>query len=520
MGKLFRPRKPKLATVLLLVPVLLVIALAKLGDRTSTSEGSIRYAGYFDQAYERFLSSTDPASRQSQLDLMALSLKRIKRPRLDGDRVLKFATATDDQQLIVDGLGKAWSKENSAKLTSQTNLAAELVRTLASDDDLQQTNEVAIALLRDFPSRTGDENANRPASAPYLRHLKRHFASLRPEIRVRLLDAYFVASLLVDQRESIDGLSQKLSEVELAMSTMAFEPDAKREADQILEAVSELIQLPSERDLFYGTLEHSPLFFGSITRAAVVGDWASVGSQLAESSRGKSKSSSWYRQNARVMATLLTLVLMDRFERGAPLDHQWLDGLDLCFRLNGSDANLCRFVRSIVYQKPSTNGSKPTLEPERLKKALEVMDGNPASNASQLVAILRGGRDLLSSDDQSSLDEALDVAEVLNATVMPLLVGQGFWELQFVSDSDSHDADERVAMVAMRHWVNRLITNRASGALPPAFAGYAGYAHYLSAWAAIDVNAITDARYHIEMSKKWGSRIEGMALLEARLNGL
>lgn len=508
-----RFRRPKLVTLLLCIPVLAIVVLALVGDRRSEKSNSESYPRYFDRALERFNSTEDPPFRQEQLNLMTIALKRMNRQKLNGERTLEYAAAVDTQRVVVEELGGTWSDEALSKIGAQTTLAAELVRSVSMQDDPEHANEVALALIYDVSRRVSEFPLDPSQPRPYVGHLKKHFAELKPEVRTRLMDAYFALSVLVAPSGYGDGLSETLQDATEVVVKGSSSSAIDSQSNRLLETVGALVDEPTSRDVVVGSPERSPLFFGSMIRASIIGDWSTAQNQLATIANGEGASSRWYRHNIRVLGSLVTFVFMDRFTRGAPIDQQFLNGLDLCFQVDGGADDLCLLVHEIVQGESSSVALGAEEGIQRSNKVLALMDGNPASNSSQLVAILRGAKNLVFGDDPTTIDEALDVAEVLNATVLPQLIRQAFWELRTFPNAEKH-----VTCAAVRRWVKRSSGKMSDGELSASLKDYGGYAYYLSACAALEDDEIAEAAEQVEMSRKLDGPAEGIAALEKRLS--
>lgn len=531
MSERRKRRVPKLSALLCFVPVIVVVALAVKGSR-SPSINSARYPAYFDDAKKDFWASDDLASRQERVDLMAIALERISSDKIDGNRILAFADAIDDQRSRLDravedkGAG-SFSKQEIAKIGAQAGAANNWVRMLATADPADQANEVALAMVRDLPRRVSGNDSINFTSTLYLRHLETHLGEFDPAVRTRLVDASMVLFVLVDDSKSVDSISDKVFKVRSLLEKADLGKDWTDGEAWIFDTVEAMTKEPSARHLFYGSTQRPPQFFGAATRASLMGDWPSVETLVATMAVGDGELNDWYRHNGQVLAKVLTKVLMDHFKRAPAVDDKWLDGFELCMKLDGGSDAICQFIYSAASISDSDDATKPDAamesdtvevsleERRRFAQVLEVVDGNPASDVTQLIRILNGAGQWIANDNPQSIDEALEVAEVLNATVMPRLIRQAFWELQFLPD-----AADRIAIAAVHRWVDRSLIDRATGELPGFFKSYPAHAHFLSAWAALDRDAIEVARYHASMAEKWGGEsLDGLAALQARLPG-
>lgn len=506
-------RRPKTLTLLFCVPVILVVAVAVAGSRGAASISSDDYPNYFDHAFERYQSTKIPADSQPQIDLMTIALRRMHRQNMDGERVLNYADAVDRQLTAINSRPGPWSNDLVPKVNAQNTFSDQLIEALALENGPDQANEAALALLYEIPKRMDESHSDPRIAGTYLDHSLHHFRVLKPDIRIRLLDAYVALSVLESKSISEDfGRCLLATSSTLKQSLSRFEID--NQTERLLETIDELIDSPDERDLVVGILEREPLFFGSIARASIMGDWSSTGNQLGSLAIGEGTTSEWYRRNSRLLGSLVSSIFLDRYERGAKIDHQWLAGLDIVLRLDGATDDLPRLIQSIV-NFDGADSSLANEEYERKNMIIEVMDGNPASDTSLLVRILRGSKILIASGDAASIKEALEVADLLNAKVLPLLVQQSFWELRMSSEEEPH-----IGCTAVRQWVKHAESRASNRDVTAALESYAGYAYYLSAKAALEGNEPKEAVRLVAMSKTNGGPVDGIALLEARINEL
>lgn len=507
-------RKPKGLTWLFCLPVVLVVSLAIAGNRGSALKSSEEYPRYFDRALERIQSTKTIADSQSQIDLMTISLRRMDRKNIDGQRVLQYADAVDRQLKAISVEPERWSQVLIAKVNSQNAFSDELINALASEQGPEQCNEVALAMLYAIPGKAEESQPDSIEASDYLEQSLKHFHALDPEARIRLLDAYVVLTVYKPRSEASSEFVNSLREARLTLATSLAKFPIDSQTHRLTETIDQLLVSPADRDLVIGSLEGEPIFFGSIARAAIMGEWSIAENYLGTVASDQETAPDWYRRNARVLGRLVTAIFLDRHERGAAIDSQWLEGLDLSLRLDGSIDEISRLVQSVVDLEVS-GSSAVDIETARKRKILEVMDGNPASDSALMVRILRGSKDQLTRSDATTIAEALEVAELLNARILPLLVRQSFWELRTNPDKQPH-----VTCAAVRAWVDKAESTGSIRSVEASLEGYAGYAYFLSATAALEDENAEEAKRLLALSKQHEGPADSILFLEAKLTDL